>query len=607
MFFVFEGMLFMYSPVDFGGRGLNDTDSYSRFNRVLYLLDSKDWYDVHYPRSNAPYGEVSHWTRPLDVMLLAGAWLLSPLGSFQSGLYWWSVVMSPLLFGVALYGMFWMVHSFFDRETVILLSALFLMQPALVAYFLPGRPDHHSLLLACFVWILAITSKLLSRRFDSVWCCSLGAVGALAIWVSIEAFVGVGICLFLMAIYWIVEKKDFSAKITVALGVMWLILTPALFIERPWNQIMVEEYDRYSIVHWFVLSLMMALWVGISVVERRFEMCRSLVNRFGVALVGGMTVCVALWVSYPKFFHGPLVDVDPMVMNLLWKRVSETQPLLSWDSGKIGRFLFFLGIALPGVLYLLWLLRQEWGKPTHGFWVLIGIGHLVFIPLAIKEVRWAAYTEILLVIPYACLVREMLRKVEKSKLIYWKSAVTSLLGVLFVLGPLTLGAMAKNWEQGETKSWKANCPLAPLSQFLSDPSGLGARPRIILTFVDFGPELLYRTPHSIVSTPSHRNVQGFLDTLRVMAARDDTVAKQILLDRKVDLILLCPAGLERNVFASYSGQAPWYDKLRDGNVPSWIRKVPLSSDLQPDFKLFEVAIPDTSQAHAVARPSASPK
>ena len=100
-------------------------------------------------------------------------------------------------------------------------------------------------------------------------------------------------------------------------------------------------------------------------------------------------------------------------------------------------------------------------------------------------------------------------------------------------------------------------------------------------------------------------MQGFLDTLRVMNAVEEQDAKQILFDRKVDLILLCPNGPERTLYTSASGQAPWYDKLRDGNVPSWIRTIPIPSDLQASFKLFEV-IPKTPIIENTSRLSADP-
>ena len=169
-----------------------------------------------------------------------------------------------------------------------------------------------------------------------------------------------------------------------------------------------------------------------------------------------------------------------------------------------------------------------------------------------------------------------------------------LVGVTFVFGPIAIGATTKVLEQGDEKSWIVSCPLTPMSEFLSQTNGLGDRPKTILTFVNFGPELLYRTPHKIITSPSHRNARGFLDAIRVMTATDDQEAKDIIDDRKIDLILLCPNEPEQSLYLSASGQATWYDNLREGNHPSWIRTILLPSDLQASFQLFEV-VPETPQ------------
>jgi len=60
------------SPVFEGG--LIGTDGYMRLVRVELLQETGAWFDGRIPRSNAPYGDTLHWTRPLDVLLLGAAW-----------------------------------------------------------------------------------------------------------------------------------------------------------------------------------------------------------------------------------------------------------------------------------------------------------------------------------------------------------------------------------------------------------------------------------------------------------------------------------------------------------------------------------------------------
>ena len=47
---------------------LADPDGYMRLVRVAELYNTGRWYDPVIPRSNSPYGERLHWTRPFDIL-----------------------------------------------------------------------------------------------------------------------------------------------------------------------------------------------------------------------------------------------------------------------------------------------------------------------------------------------------------------------------------------------------------------------------------------------------------------------------------------------------------------------------------------------------------
>ena len=76
---------------------LNGADSYMRLHRVLQLYETGDWYDGFNPRTNAPYGELIHWSRLLDMLLFAGAWIGSAVTEFRHALFVWGVLVGPAL------------------------------------------------------------------------------------------------------------------------------------------------------------------------------------------------------------------------------------------------------------------------------------------------------------------------------------------------------------------------------------------------------------------------------------------------------------------------------------------------------------------------------
>lgn len=95
---------------------LVDPDGYMRLNRVLQLHDGGAWFDSRDWRINPPEGHVQHWTRPLDAVLLAGAWLLEPLLGFRQGLHLWGVLFSPVCLGLSLLALAWATEPVLDRH-----------------------------------------------------------------------------------------------------------------------------------------------------------------------------------------------------------------------------------------------------------------------------------------------------------------------------------------------------------------------------------------------------------------------------------------------------------------------------------------------------------
>ena len=97
-----------------------------------------------------------------------------------------------------------------------------------------------------------------------------------------------------------------------------------------------------------------------------------------------------------------------------------------------------------------------------------------------------------------------------------------------------------------------------------------------MAFADYGPELLYRTGHSVLSIPNHRPQPGFAATYRVLTAPADADGASHSGGHRVDLILLCPSEVERSIFTPpAAAAATLYERLVDGAPPAWLRPLPL--------------------------------
>ncbi|WP_447968954.1 hypothetical protein [Nitrospira sp. M1] len=587
---IIQLLWFLKGPVPLLEGGLVGSDSYMHLNRVVQLVESGEWFSSVYPRSNAPYGETLHWTRLMDILLISGASVASIVVPFSTALHWWGVLLSPVLQIVALVSLVWVMRPIFDREHQLLAGGVFLFHPALLQSFFAGRPDHHGFLVVCFIVLLGLTFRIMTCLPFARWCVFAGIVATGAIWASVESLVALSVCISVLAMGWVWYGQDWGIRNLIVTSTLSVLTCVALLVDRGIWQFFHDEYDRFSVVHWSVLSLIASFWIVMCLVERLWDRRATSLHRLLLGIIGIVVVLSIQWMLFPKFFQGPLVDVDPQFITLFWNRIAETQPLISTEFWQFGRFILYLGIALPAIPYLIWLVFKESNDSYRLFWLLIAVGIFVFLPLTLHEMRWAAYAELLMVFPYTHLMGRVLQRIAGSFSMPWIAVVKMSIVFVSAMWFLLVGAkMIEAEDHGVSTTTSHNCPVIPLSKYLNDPAGFGRQNQMILAFVDFGPELLYRTSHHVIMTPYHRNVLGNLDGFQILSDSTGNLAKRLLQTRGVDLILTCPSSpAESSFFQSPDNPLSLYDRLNQGRFPQWIREVNLPASLDEHFKLFQV-------------------
>jgi hypothetical protein len=590
---------------------LVDPDGYMRLNRVLLLHDGGSWFDSTYWRINPPVGHVQHWTRPLDALLLVGAWALEPLLGFRQGLHVWGVLFSPACLALGVLALAWAVEPVLDRDARLFACLAFLMQPTIMAYSSVGRPDHHSLLLLLFVVLLGLTFRLLVDPLDRRSAKLAGAVAALSLWISLESLTFVGCSMAVLALYWLLGDGGLARQNRTYLLSLTLSLAVALLIERGPVHPFAIENDRLSILHVVLFALITLFWLMAARVERsdgvwsrriaRLEIYRfrpfaaldppspasaGIASRAmfaGAALAG---IGLAMLILFPQLAQGPLGAVDPLYDRLRLQRIVEIQPLVSLArlaAGRLGevvnRVIQVIGIAFIAVPFLGVLLARPRVR-GHRIWVAIALALAVFLPLAAYQIRWSIDAQLLLVPPYAAAVAWLLARVAEHLPPSRLQVVRPLIIVGALFWPIGLAQLL---PQQEVATADQACPIDRVSSLLDGlgPSGT------ILALADHGPELLYRTRHQVLSIPNHRLQPGFTAGYRALTASDPQVARAELEGHGVSWILLCPSTVERDHYGEgHEGEATLYRRLLDGTAPAWARPVALPEDLREQMRIF---------------------
>jgi len=563
-------------------------DSYMRVNRVNQLHETGDWQNALFLRSNAPFGEVLHWTRPLDAYLMFGGSLGSLFGSFEMGLWVAGMLLGPINHGLALCGILWIGKRLFSSDLLMLLGCLFLMQPGLTAFFRVGSVDHHSLLLTLCVWIIGLAWVHLHAQSPRIITILAGLAVGLALWVSTESIVAIGVCLATLWGVWLWGDRDLPAKALVLFSVTLGVLTVALLVERPWSDLLDHEYDKVSIVYVFAIFLAWAFWVIAYWVERKI--IDSAMKRVGFCVIWGIIAVLCIGAVFPKMFYGPMVDIDPQVIQLFFSQVLQVRPLIDLQDVKFGPMLFWLGLSIPAIPFVVWLAWKERKADRRIFWLLTILGIAVFVPLTFYQVRWAGYASIFLIFPYAEFLGRLARNVRNQVRIEWNNFAYGLSLFIGTIWAFLLGLSVIQAEVGEPiPLYRNECPPQMVAKFLEEDSKVGEGTLTIVTYLFSGPELLYRTNHRVVGTPYHRNRDGIVHGHTMLNSSNIKVVEELVRRRGVDLFVLCPGSKEEQRYYNQKAQRPtFYQKLLAGEFPLWVHPLVLPPWLSSHFQIFQV-------------------
>ncbi|MDJ0935428.1 MAG: hypothetical protein QNI93_08525 [Kiloniellales bacterium] len=599
------GLLLIHAPAALDG-GLTGPDSYMRMVRVGELLQGEGWYDSTIARSNAPYGETLHWSRPFDLLLILLALPAALFVGLSGGLTWAAVAVSPLLQLACAAALAWAVAPLLGRGLAALAALIFLLQPALLYAFLPGRPDHHGFLLLIFALSLGWTLRAAIDPGSRRAALAAGALGGLALWASLELAIALAVGTLALALSWIVEGGEQRRRQNLAYATgLAVVLAVALIVERPPAEVLRAVYDKVSIVHLSLALLMAGFWTIAALPNRRGLLDRP-APRLVAGLAGAAAALACLHLLFPRVLGGPMVDVHPEIRDIWLDRVTEMQPVFPDSARGLEQFLTSFGSGLLGLAFLAWILARDRDRVRRRAWAAIALAIAVTLPLGILHLRMAGFAALVLVIPLTELA---------GRLLHWSGGIASLLPRALLRGLVLAGTVAgglaaaqavvpsaeraagepETGARGAAVPAKGKvCALPALAAHLTATQG--ATDLALLALLDHGPELLYRTPYSVVATPYHRNGPGIIDAHAAMTAGDPEAARQILEARGIDLVLLCPQPVEEMFFAPRPGAAgqgqTLYTRLLTGRPPAWLRPVALPPELAARFKLFAVQPPD---------------
>ncbi len=554
---------------------LADADCYARLLRVERLLATGAWYDSHIPMFNTTYGADMHWTRPFDVLLLAGTLVLQPFLPTRAALFWAGVAVSPLLHLLACWAVAWALRLVLDERDRLLAVLVFVWQIGLAGYCGAGRADHHALLLLLFVVIVGFLLRVAVDGHNRRAQRGLGLAVAAGIWVGTEHLISLLLVAATLAVLW--GQGALRARPTLVPISLWYAvgLMVAIVVERPpaaWGAV---ENDKVSALHLATGAMFAAAAVIAAWFDRTQARGAARLGFIGVSSLGALA-----WLGL-----GPTVPLFDADVARYFGGINEGRSL--WPLTPLNRQL--LAIALGSLitvlpLLVLWLRRASPSDGHRRHWLMLTGWCLATLPLPIYKVRFLYFPEILLAMLAGKLIGVAFTVVGVRRWRPWlHAAFCLLLPVAVALSPVvTWFAAALGHEPPGSAG-----DLRPLCADLDDPAIVGSAPATVLAAIDLGPEIVYRTRHRVVATPYHRQLQEIRDVYDVLHGVDLASVAAILATRAVDLVVVRRVATGPT-FVDPGAPAPFGERLLRGERLPWMRPVPLGRAASSPVFLFRV-------------------
>ena len=580
--------LFLFTGGSLDG-DLLATDPYMRLVRVTELIEGGGWFDNMIDRSNAPFGDELHWTRPLDLLLILTAAPLAPFVGFRDALLTAGIVVSPLLHLVALFAVIWAATPLLGAHRARLAAIVVVVQPAIFLQVIPGQADHHSLQLLA----LALTLGLLIRLFDRErqsdvrrLAAGAGAVAGFAIWVSPEMTVLAGLATTALGIAWLRDGIVAKALRYYALGLTALVAL-ALVVERTPAAWLAVEYDKVSLPHLVAALAVLSVALTFEWIELRASAARA---RLTWAIPTAAVVATALIFVFPGLIEGPNAAVDPRLVPVWLDHVSELQPLFPTDLVSFGWFLVVAGpaiVTLPYVGALAWRTRHQL---TWSAWTMLALFSTAYFALALWHLRFAPFAGVLLAIVSAEILGRMRDWTALLRLPLLRRVAWAIAAPLFIVGFMVTGAILILSTSDAEAATEAATEAAEVCDLHAAAAAVNAQPNtanaVIYTHIDFGPELLYRTDAAIVAGPYHRNGDGILDVYDFFSSTNLDQSRQLAEARDTRFVIVCDTRNEAGFFRAEEPGQSLYERLVSDDPPEWLSLTARGTEEQR-FRLYE--------------------
>lgn len=537
---------------------LGDTDDALRLSNVRDLLAGQGWFDLVQWRIAPPDGLSLHWSRLLDAplaALLALLRLLLPVETAELVLraVWPLLLLMPLVFVVAR-----AAARLGGKEAGYCALMLMALAGFATAQFLPGRIDHHNLMILSAVGTIILLGQMNAHRHADLLAGMLAGAG-FAIGLEAIALVGMVAGLYVLAAIRSPQRAaqmaQFFAALALTSGLLMAVTLPFPAWFQPWCDTIAANY--------VVLAAVPA--VGLTLLASRIDRLDR-AGRAAALVAIGVTGVAAFGAMEPACLAGPFGKVDPALFPIWLDHVTEGRSVV-WNlredliTGLTVVAFLVVGAAAAG-----WLALRERTEEA----VIGALAIIVALALGLWQLKLQAYATILAIPPIAVVIaglggtRHLTPLAAKLLALLLVNQTT----IVLVAKPVSDVFSAAGAKSNEDKTQHAKDRDACFSgQHFAALAALP--PGRVVAHVDLGPFVIAHTQHTVQAAPYHRLGQAMVANERVFSSTP-TDSRRLLASLGADYLVDCmaltgPAGPH--------GASGLRSVLRRGDTPDFLAPV----------------------------------
>lgn len=623
VYFVVCFLLHPLSPIYTGQ--LADPDDYMRLNEVINWLQGQGWYDLSHSRLGA--GTVVHWARLVDLPI---AFITLPFIKFfgiTNAALLASFVIPLVLFTALLWLAPALARPLAGDKRANLAAILVLFAPLLLFNFTPGRVDHHGWQILVTGFGLVCLEKIITDAKSGRYAVAAGLSFACGLWIGAEALPWLVLFVACLAFFAARQGAHISRNAVVFGAALALFTAAALPLALPraeWPSRALSWFSSADVIFAaltgavFILHELLALALGNSPPKKQpFHRFLRLALMFAL----GAFAAVLFIYLVPDALVGPFADYDNFNATIALDNIGEARPL--WHAFWIDRqnsltvaraamaFEHLILLPLVALLTVFYALKTT-TRRERSAWIIQGVFLTAALLLTLFwQVRVGYFMELFAIAPLVWLLGKGWAKTGralKGRPRFWAEiGVFAALGFLpVVLLPAIFDTTAFYPDVVLFPAARSenSCALRSVTEYLA--AHYHDYPHTIMSGMNEGPELLFRTPHKVIG--ANFNAAGNPDVFAFFNARNDEKPRKILRKWRANLVLTCRniapflAGIDHPVFGTSVFLRPGRDgklhvtsspshpalleRLVNGPAPSWLKPVTIPGNT--DYLLFEV-------------------